>query len=129
MTKTARNASVGAAAVVAVLGWTSGAVAMESGDAVAGQPSLMAPDARVRGVSPRMVAVINAAAGRSKTFHALIDQIGSTDGIVYVAEGQCGARRTGMPSPRDDADGPQPRALDPRGSAEGELRSYGIDRP
>ena len=37
-----------------------------------------------------MVAVINAAAGRSKTFHALIDQIGSTDGIVYVAEGQCG---------------------------------------
>ena len=50
----------------------------------------MAPDARVRGVSTRVVAIINAAAAQSKTFRELVDQIDSTDGIVYVAEGQCG---------------------------------------
>jgi hypothetical protein len=37
-----------------------------------------------------MVAVINEAAARSTTFRGLVDQIGRTDGIVYVAEGQCG---------------------------------------
>jgi hypothetical protein len=50
----------------------------------------MAPDARVRGVSVRVVTVINEASARSKTFRGLVDQIGTTDGIVYVAEGQCG---------------------------------------
>jgi hypothetical protein len=89
MSKTTRRA-MGAAVVLAVLGWALRASAAESGGAMAGQPSLMAPDARVRGVSPRMVTVINEATARSKTFGALVDQIGRTDGIVYVAEGQCG---------------------------------------
>jgi hypothetical protein len=50
----------------------------------------MAHDARVRGVSARVVAMINEAAAQSKTFRGLVDQIGDTNGIVYVAEGQCG---------------------------------------
>ena len=36
------------------------------------------------------MAVIIEAAAQSKTFRGLVDQIGTTDGIVYVAEGQCG---------------------------------------
>ena len=87
MTRRTRQAA-GAAVVVAVLGWTSSAAATESG--AAGQPSLMAPDARVRGVSARVLAMINQAAAQSKTFRGLVDQIGDTNGIVYVAEGQCG---------------------------------------
>jgi hypothetical protein len=63
---------------------------MESGAEVAGQPSLMAPDARVRGVSTRVVAVISEAAEQSQTFRGLVEEIGTTDGIVYVAEGECG---------------------------------------
>jgi hypothetical protein len=89
MTKTARRAA-GVAVVVAVLGWTSRAAAMESSAGVASQQSLMAPSARVRGVSTRVVAVIFEAAAQSQTFRELVDQIGTTDGIVYVAEGQCG---------------------------------------
>jgi hypothetical protein len=50
----------------------------------------MAPDPRVRSASPRVVAVITEAAAQSKTFRGLVDQIGTTDGIVYVAEGECG---------------------------------------
>jgi hypothetical protein len=50
----------------------------------------MAPDARVRGVSVRVVTLINDTTAQSKTFRGLVDQIGTTDGIVYVAEGQCG---------------------------------------
>jgi hypothetical protein len=88
MTKTTRRAA--ATVVVAVLGWTSSAAATESSAAVAGQLSLMAPDARVRGVSTRLVAVIIEAAAQSKTFRGLVDQIGTTDGVVYVAEGRCG---------------------------------------
>ena len=49
----------------------------------------MAPDARVRGSSQRMVAAIRDAAVGSQTFRGLIDQIGRTDGIVYVMEGKC----------------------------------------
>ena len=89
MTKAARRVA-GMTVVVAVLGWASGATGAESGAAVAVQTSLMAPDARVRGVSARVVALINDATAQSKTFHELIDRIGTTDGIVYVAEGQCG---------------------------------------
>jgi hypothetical protein len=37
-----------------------------------------------------MVAIINEAAAQSTTFRGLVDQIGTTDGIVYVAEGECG---------------------------------------
>jgi len=89
MRKTARTSVMRAAVVMAVVGWTSHANAAESGAMAAGQRSLMAPDARVRGVSPRVVAVINEAAAQSQTFRRLVDQIGATDGIVYVAEGEC----------------------------------------
>ena len=61
MTKKARQAA-GVAVVVAVLGWTSSAAATESAAAVAGQLSLLAPDAHVRGLSPRVRATITEAA-------------------------------------------------------------------
>jgi hypothetical protein len=89
MTKKARQAA-GVAVVVAVLGWTSSAAATESSAAVASQESLMAPDPRVRSASPRVVAVIIEAAAQSKTFRGLVDWINTTDGVVYVEEGQCG---------------------------------------
>src|SRR5258706_9701530 len=76
--------------MAAVMGWTSGAAAMESGEGAAGQPSLMAPDARVRGVGPKLLATINEATAQSMTFRELVDRINATDGIVYVSEGQCG---------------------------------------
>jgi hypothetical protein len=66
------------------------AAATESGAAVAGQPSLMAPDARVRGLSTRVGALIIEAATRSDTFRGLIDQLRKTDGIVLIREGRCG---------------------------------------
>jgi len=50
----------------------------------------MSPNARVRGVTSGIVAVIAEGAARSKTFQALVDRIAGTDGIVYVAEGNCG---------------------------------------
>lgn len=80
MSKTARRGAQ--AAVVAVL--------LGASAAVAGEPSLMAPDARVRGVSARVVTIVNEAAARSDTFRELVGRIGTTDGIVYIAEGQCG---------------------------------------
>jgi len=89
MTKTARRAA-GVAVVVAVLGWTSSAAATESKAAVASQEAITRTNAGVRGLSPRLVAVITKAAAQSKTFRGLVDQIGTTDGIVYVAEGECG---------------------------------------
>src|SRR5262245_21149659 len=88
MARSTRQASLGAV-VLAVIGWAFDASATEF-IAVLAAPPRMAPDARVRGNSQRLVAVINDAAARSKTFRRLVDQIGSTDGIVYVAEGQCG---------------------------------------
>ena len=89
MTKKARQAA-GVAVVVAVLGWASSAAATESAAAVAGQLSLLAPDAHVRGLSPRVRATITEATAQSKTFRGLVGRIGNTDGIVFVAEGQCG---------------------------------------
>jgi hypothetical protein len=92
MTKTTRRRAAGAALVVAVLGWTSRAAATESNAGVAGQPSLMEPDARVRGVTPRVAAILTDAATQSETFRGLVARIGTTDGIVFVAEGHCGQR-------------------------------------
>jgi hypothetical protein len=89
MSKTARRGAH-AAVLAAFLGWTANATATESSASVVDAPSLMSPDARVRGVSARVVAVINEAAARSESFRGLVAQIGTTDGIVYVAEGQCG---------------------------------------
>ncbi len=88
MTRTTRRAAR-AAVVLAVLGWAFRASATESSAARGGQPSLMAPDARVRGSSQRLVAAISDATEGSQTFRGLVDQIGRTDGIVYVMEGQC----------------------------------------
>src|SRR5436190_12360176 len=89
MSKTTRRGAQ-AAALAAFLGWTPNAMATESRAAVVDAPSLMAPDARVRGVNARVVAVINEAAARSRSFRGLVAEIGTTDGIVYVAEGHCG---------------------------------------
>ena len=75
--------------IAVVMGGTSRAAATESSAAVASLHSLMASDARVRGASSRLVAVISEAAAQSKTFRGLVDRISTTDGIVYVAEGQC----------------------------------------
>jgi hypothetical protein len=49
----------------------------------------MSPDARVRGGSGRLAAAIRHAVAGSSTFHRLVDQIGATDGVVYVLEGHC----------------------------------------
>ena len=89
MTKKARQAA-GVAVVMAVLGWTSRAAAAESSAAVASQEAITGTHAGVRGLSPRLVAVITEAAAQSKTFRGLIDRIGNTDGIVFVADARCG---------------------------------------
>jgi hypothetical protein len=78
------------AVFAAFMGSASTAAASQSGSLGAVEPSLMAPDARVRGVSARVVAVINEAVARSESFRGLVDRIGATDGMVYVAEGKCG---------------------------------------
>jgi hypothetical protein len=85
-----QGSCVAVVVMAVVMGWTSRAAATESSAAVASQPSIMAPDARVRALSPRIVAVMIEAAAQSKTFRGLLDRIGTTDGIVYVVEGQCG---------------------------------------
>ena len=86
------TSSVGASAgamVLLLFAWTHPCRA-ESAGSNPTEPLLMAPDARVRGVSTKMVAAIADATTRSATFRALVDQIEATDGIVYVAEGDCG---------------------------------------
>jgi hypothetical protein len=64
-------------------------VQSQSSAAVAGKPSLMAPYARVRGMSARVVAIMDTAAAESETFRGLVNQINHTDGMVYVTEGDC----------------------------------------
>ena len=86
MTGTMRQVATTAVAIV-VVAWASSAAATESG--ATAQPALMAPDARVRGGSQRMVAAIHDAVAGSQTLRNLIDQIDRTDGIVYVMEGTC----------------------------------------
>jgi hypothetical protein len=81
---------IAAVVIAVVMGWTSRAAATESTAAVAGQPSLMAPDARVRGLTPRVAAILTDAAAQSETFRGLLARIGITDGIVYVTEDHCG---------------------------------------
>jgi hypothetical protein len=49
----------------------------------------MAPDMRVRGTDDRVLALINEGTVHSKTFRSLVDQIGKTDGIVYIVDGKC----------------------------------------
>jgi hypothetical protein len=81
---------VAAVVLAMVMGWTSRAAANGQPEAAVAPPSITESHARVRGVGPRFAAVISEAAARSTTFRGLVDRIGSTDGIVYVAEGQCG---------------------------------------
>jgi hypothetical protein len=85
-----QGSCIAAVVMTVVLGWTSHAAATESSAAVANQQPLMAPGARVRSASPRVMGIIIEAAAQSKTFRGLVDQIGTTDGFVYVAEGPCG---------------------------------------
>ena len=85
-----QGSRVAAVVMAVVLGWTSHAAATESSAAVASQDAITGTNARVRGLSPRLVAIITEATAQSKTFRGLVDRIGNTDGIVYVAEGQCG---------------------------------------
>ena len=73
------------------LAWASSGAAVQSRALEAAPSSRMAPDARVRGVSSRIVAIVNDATARSKTFRALVARINHTDGIVYIAEGDCGS--------------------------------------
>ena len=88
MDRTTRTLAI-AVVGVAVLGWVSNARAMQSGESSAGRPRLMSPEARVRGGSGRLAAAIRDAVAGSSTFHRLVDQIGATDGVVYVLEGHC----------------------------------------
>ena len=85
-----QGSRVAAVVMAVVLGWTSHAAATESSAAVASQDAITGTNARVRGLSPRLVAIITEATAQSKTFRGLVDRIGNTDGIVFVAEGQCG---------------------------------------
>src|SRR5262245_27954863 len=68
----------------------SNANVVESSAPVGSQESLMAPDAHVRGVTSRLVMIIHEATAQSDTFRGLVDQISQTNGVVYVAEGECG---------------------------------------
>jgi hypothetical protein len=87
MTKTTRIVST--RVVMALLVWA--AVASASNVVVvAGQPSATTARTRVRGANARLDAVIAEAVTRSQTFRGLVDTILTTDGIVYVAEGECG---------------------------------------
>jgi hypothetical protein len=87
----AHHGSCIAAVVVAVVvSWTSHAVANQHAETVVTPLSVSVTQARVRGVSPRVVAVLMAAAAESKTFRGLIEQVNATDGIVYIVEGDCG---------------------------------------
>jgi hypothetical protein len=45
---------------------------------------------RVRSTSPVIGALITQASAQSQTFRELIQTISSTDGVVYVEEGECG---------------------------------------
>ena len=87
----ARQGSCVAAVVIAlVMGWTSRAAASQDPGAAVTPPSVSVSHARVRGVGPRVAAVLIEAAVQSKTFRGLIEQMNATDGIVYIVEGTCG---------------------------------------
>jgi hypothetical protein len=85
-----QGSCIAAIVMAVVIGWTSRAVASEHPEAAVTPPSITESHARIRGVGPRIAAVVIEAAAQSKTLRGLVDQIGATDGIVYVAEGECG---------------------------------------
>lgn len=73
-----------------VMGLTSHAAASQDPEAAVMPPPVSVSHARVRGVGPRVAAVLVEAAVQSKTFRGLIEQINGTDGIVYIVQGTCG---------------------------------------
>jgi hypothetical protein len=75
------------AILISALAWSSAATAMDGPSAADVVP--MAPDARVRGMTDRLLTLINDATIRSKTFRALVDGISATDGVLFVLEGRC----------------------------------------
>jgi len=81
---------IAAVVLAVVMGWTSRAAASEQPMPTGAPPSTTASHARVRGVGPRVAAVVIEAAAQSKTFRGLIEQVNATDGIVYIVEGECG---------------------------------------
>ena len=81
---------VASAALIGSIGAMSADVEAQNDEATRSSRSVTSPDAKVRGVSARIVALIGQATGRSKTFRDVVNQISGTDGIVYVAEGSCG---------------------------------------
>ena len=80
MTRTTRHLMVGALMTTLAGG---GRAAVAAGVDTPAMP-------RVRSHHPRIASLIERAAERSKTFRGLVDAINTSDGIVYVEEGQCG---------------------------------------
>ena len=85
-----QGSCVAAVVIALVMGWTSRAAASQDLDAAVTPPSVSVSHARVRGMGPRVTAVLIEAAVQSKTFRGLIEQINATDGIVFIVEGKCG---------------------------------------
>lgn len=90
MKKLGADRVIASAALIGFLGAMSAEVAAQEDQAVRSSTAVMSPDAKVRGISARIVALVAEGTAHSKTFHELVDRIGATDGIVYVAEGTCG---------------------------------------
>lgn len=88
MYRTTRTLAI-AVVGIAVLGWASSAAATQSAESSAGQAPLLSPDARIRGGSATLATAIRDAEAGSSTFRRLVNQIGATDGVVYVMAGQC----------------------------------------
>ena len=80
MTRTTRHLMVGAL-MTTLAGGGRAAVA-----ASVDTPAML----RVRSHHPGIASLIERAAERSKTFRGLVEAINTSDGIVYVEEGQCG---------------------------------------
>ena len=75
--------------LVSVFASSSSTVAASDAGGPGSTPVVMAPHARVRSTDDRLGTLINAGTAHSETFRALVDQIGKTDGIVYIGDGRC----------------------------------------
>jgi hypothetical protein len=85
-----QGSRITAVVLALVMEWTCLATASQDPDAAVTPHLVSVSHARVRGVGPRVAAVLIEAAVQSKTFRGLIEQISATDGIVYIVEGTCG---------------------------------------
>ena len=84
MTKTMRNLVVGLAVTVTTAGTVRVAAAGEAAGMMAD------PERRVRTDSPALATLIQQASERSTTFRRLVETINTSDGIVYIHQGDCG---------------------------------------